>query len=86
MKHNLFPLNIEKESINNVFNVFNEKEQQQQLINNNILNNFIYTDDTTSYIKCYNVPFIYHKEKYLVDIDNNKIISLYSIFRLVIKY
>ena len=81
MEEKIFSLNFEKNSINNVFNVFNEKEQQQQLINNNILNNFIYTDDTTSYIKCYNVPFIYHKEKYLVDIDNNKIISLYSTFK-----
>ena len=81
MKHNLFPLNIEKESINNVFNVFNEKEKQQQINNNSTSNNSIYTDDTASDIKFCDIPFIYHKEKYLVDSDNNQIISLYSTFK-----
>jgi hypothetical protein len=82
MKNNISNKNIEKESINNVFNVFNEEEQGQQIINNNsISSNSIYTDDTTSEIKFCDTPFIYHKEKYLVDRDKNKIISLYSTFK-----
>jgi hypothetical protein len=83
MKNNISNKNIEKESINNVFNVFNEKEQGQQIINNNnsISSNSIYTDDSTSEIKFCDTPFIYHKEKYLVDRDKNKIISLYSTFK-----
>ena len=82
MKDNIFPLNIEKDSINNVFNVFNEKEQQRQIINS-ISNNSLYTDDTLSEIKLCDTPFICHKEKYLVDSDNNKIISLYSTFKFL---
>lgn len=84
MKNNISNKDIEKESINNVFNVFNEKEQGQQIINNNnnsISSNSIYTDDSTSEIKYCDTPFIYHKEKYLVDRDKNKIISLYSTFK-----
>ena len=82
MKDNIFPLNIEKDSINNVFNVFNEKEQQRQIINS-ISNNSLYTEDTLSEIKLCDTPFICHKEKYLVDSDNNKIISLYSTFKFL---
>jgi hypothetical protein len=82
MKDNIFPLNIEKDSINNVFDVFNEKEQQRQIINS-ISNNSLYTDDTLSEIKLCDTPFICHKEKYLVDSDNNKIISLYSTFKFL---
>jgi hypothetical protein len=82
MKDNIFPLNIEKDSINNVFNVFNEKEQQRQIINS-ISNNSLYTDDTLSEVKLCDTPFICHKEKYLVDSDNNKIISLYSTFKFL---
>ena len=82
MKDNIFPLNIEKDSINNVFNVFNEKEQQRQIINS-ISNNSLYTDDTLSEIKLCDTPFICHKEKYLVDSDNNRIISLYSTFKFL---
>ena len=82
MKNNISNKNIEKESINNVFNVFNEEEQGQQINNNNsISSNSIYTDDSTSEIKFCDTPFIYHKEKYLVDRDKNKIISLYSTFK-----
>ena len=75
-------MNIEKDSINNVFNVFNEKEQQRQIINS-ISNNSLYTDDTLSEVKLCDTPFICHKEKYLVDSDNNKIISLYSTFKFL---
>ena len=82
MKDNIFPLNIEKDSINNVFDVFNEKEQQRQIINS-ISNNSLYTDDTLSEVKLCDTPFICHKEKYLVDSDNNKIISLYSTFKFL---
>ena len=82
MKDNIFPLNIEKDSINNVFNVFNEKEQQRQIINS-VSNNSLYTDDTLSEVKLCDTPFICHKEKYLVDSDNNKIISLYSTFKFL---
>ena len=81
MKDNIFPFNFEKKSINNVFNVFNEKENQLQINFNSISSNSIYTDDTTSEIKFCDIPFIYHKEKYLVDSDNNQIISLYSTFK-----
>jgi len=83
MKNNISNQKIEKESINNVFNVFNEKEQSQQIINNNnsISSNSISSDDSTSEIKFCDTPFIYHKEKYLVDRDKNKIISLYSTFK-----
>ena len=82
MKDTIFPLNIEKDSINNVFDVFNEKDQQRQIINS-ISNNSLYTDDTLSEIKLCDTPFICHKEKYLVDSDNNKIISLYSTFKFL---
>jgi hypothetical protein len=82
MKDNIFPLNIEKDSINNVFDVFNEKDQQRQIINS-ISNNSLYTDDTLSEIKLCDTPFICHKEKYLVDSDNNRIISLYSTFKFL---
>ena len=82
MKDNIFPLNIEKDSINNVFDVFNEKDQQRQIINS-ISNNSLYTDDTLSEVKLCDTPFICHKEKYLVDSDNNRIISLYSTFKFL---
>ena len=61
-------------------NIFNEKGQPQ--INNNTSSNIsIYSDDSTSEIKLCDSPFIYGKEKYLVDSEQNKIISLYSTFK-----
>ena len=80
MKNNILNQDIEKESINNEFN---EKEQTQQIINNNnsISSNSINTDDSTSEPKFCDTPFIYSKEKYLVNRNKNKIISLYSIFK-----
>ena len=41
----------------------------------------ICTEDSTSDIKLCESPFIYQKEKYLVDKDKNEIISLYSTFK-----
>ena len=61
-------------------NIFNEKGQHQ--INNITSSNIsIYSDDSTSEIKLCDSPFIYRKEKYLVDSEQNKIISLYSTFK-----
>ena len=59
----------------------NEKEQQ---INNNnsSSSNSLYTDDSSE-LKLCETPFIYHKEKYLVDSKQNKIISLYSTFKFL---
>ena len=48
---------------------------------NNVTNLSICTEDSTSDIKLCEAPFIYQKEKYLVDKENNEIISLYSTFK-----
>jgi len=77
MKNNVFPLNLNDEHVDNVFNL---KERKQININNSSSNS-IYSDDTTSEIKLCDTPFIYKKEKYLVDSEQNKIISLYSTFK-----
>ena len=77
MKSNVFPLNLNDEHVDNVFNL---KERKQININNSSSNS-IYSDDTTSEIKLCDTPFIYKKEKYLVDSEQNKIISLYSTFK-----
>ena len=80
MKENIFSLDLKDEHVNN--NISFEKEPLQ--INaNNISNLTIYSDDSTSEIKLCEIPFIYQKEKYLVDIDQNKIISLYSTFKFL---
>ena len=78
MKENIFPLNSLEEHINNEIN---EKGQFQCTNSSNISNNSINTDDTTCEFKLCQIPFIYQKEKYLVDIEQNKIISLYSTFK-----
>lgn len=78
MKNNIFPLNLKEDVIDTSFI---EKEKQQQIVNNSISNNSICSDDTSSEIKLCESPFIYHKEKYLVDIEQNKILSLYSTFK-----
>lgn len=77
MKNNVFPLNLNDEHVDYVFNL---KERKQININNSS-NYSIYSDETTSEIKLCDIPFIYKKEKYLVDIEKNKIISLYSTFK-----
>ena len=80
MKENIFSLDLKDEHVNN--NISFEKEPLK--INaNNISNITIYSDDSTSEIKLCEIPFIYQKEKYLVDIDQNKIISLYSTFKFL---
>ena len=71
------------------FNIINTKDRRNsQIINININNNLnissnnsSYTDDSTSDIKLCESPFIYQKEKYLVDKEKNEIISLYSTFK-----
>ena len=84
MKNNIFHLNLKEDVIDTSFI---EKEKQQQIVNNSISNNSICSDDTSSEIKLCESPFIYHKEKYLVDIEQNKILSLYSTFKyLKVKY
>ena len=53
-------------------------------INNNLNisnNNSLCTDDSISENKLCESPFIYQKEKYLVDKEKNEIISLYSTFK-----
>ena len=53
-------------------------------INNNLnisSNNSLCTDESTSEIKLCESPFIYQKEKYLVDKEKKEIISLYSTFK-----
>ena len=77
MKNNVFPLNLNDEHVDYVFNL---KERKQININNSS-NYSIYSDETTSEIKLCDIPFIYKKEKYLVDSEQNKIISLYSTFK-----
>ena len=77
MKNNVFPLNLNYEHVDYVFNL---KERKQININNSS-NYSIYSDETTSEIKLCDIPFIYKKEKYLVDSEQNKIISLYSTFK-----
>ena len=82
MKENILSLDLKDEHVNN--NISFEKEPLK--INaNNISNTSIYSDDSTSEIKLCEIPFIYQKEKYLVDIDQNKIISLYSTFKFLKK-
>ncbi len=46
-----------------------------------ISNISICTEESTSDLKLCETPFIYQKEKYLVDSEQNKIISLYSTFK-----
>ena len=84
MKNNLFISNKKKECLDNSYK---EKKNQQQIININVSNNSISSDDTTAEIKLCESPFIYHKEKYLVDSEQKKVLSLYSTFRyLKVKY
>ena len=75
MKDNIFLLNTFEEHINNA-----NKEKEHYIINNISSNN---SDESTSELKFYETPFIYQKEKYLVDSNQNKIISLYSTFKLL---
>ena len=80
--------NIRKEEYMNQIN--KETEQKTQIINVNINNNLnissnnsLCTDDSISEIKLCESPFIFQKEKYLVDKEKNEIISLYSTFKYI---
>ena len=75
MKNNIFLLNTFEEHINSPNN-----EKEQHMINNSSSNN---SDESTSELKFCDIPFIYKKEKYLVDSNQNRIISLYSTFKFL---
>jgi hypothetical protein len=86
MEQKSIPLESAKIGIAN--NIRIENEQKAKIINVNINNNLnissnnsLYTDETTSEVKLCESPFIYQKEKYLVDKEKKEIISLYSTFK-----
>ena len=79
MKDNIFLLNTFEEHIKN-YSTSNEKDQQT---NNNISSSISLNTDESSELKLCETPFIYKKEKYLVDSKQNKIISLYSTFKFL---
>ena len=69
-------------------NIRIEGEKKTHIVNVNINNNLnisstnsLCTDESTSEIKLCESPFIYQKEKYLVDKEKKEIISLYSTFK-----
>jgi hypothetical protein len=75
-----------KMEITNNIRIDNEKRAHivNVNINNNLnisSNNSLCTDESTSEIKLCESPFIYQKEKYLVDKEKKEIISLYSTFK-----
>ena len=75
-----------KMEITNNIKIDNEKRAHivNVNINNNLnisSNNSLCTDESTSEIKLCESPFIYQKEKYLVDKEKKEIISLYSTFK-----
>ena len=79
----------EKEYINDINDdTKKEIEKKQQIININIYNNSTISsscnsmcDESTSEIGLCESPFIYQKEKFLVDKEKREIISLYSTFK-----
>ena len=86
MEQKSIPLESAKIGITN--NIRIENEQKSKIINVNINNNLnissnnsLYTDETTSEVKLCESPFIYQKEKYLVDHEKKEIVSLYSTFK-----
>ena len=86
MEQKSIPLESAKIGIAN--NIRIENEQKAKIINVNINNNLnissnnsLYTDETTSEVKLCESPFIYQKEKYLVDHEKKEIVSLYSTFK-----
>ena len=68
MKDNIFVLNTFEEHIKN--STTNEKDQQTN--NNYSSSNSLITDESSE-LKLCETPFIYKKEKYLVDSKQNKI-------------
>ena len=90
MEEKKIPLNMkEKEYINDINDdTKKEIEKKQQIININIYNNSTISsscnsmcDESTSEIGLCESPFIYQKEKFLVDKEKKEIISLYSTFK-----
>ena len=90
MEGKKIPLNMkEKEYINDINDdTKKEIEKKQQIININIYNNSTISsscnsmcDESTSEIGLCESPFIYQKEKFLVDKEKREIISLYSTFK-----
>jgi len=87
MEEKTIPLNIrEKECIND--DMKKETEEKHQIINVNTYNNSSISssnnsmcDESTSEIGLCESPFVYQKEKYLVDKEKKEIISLYSTFK-----
>ena len=87
MEEKNIPLHMkEKECIND--NMKKESEEKHQIINVNTYNNSNLSssnnsmcDESTSEIGLCESPFIYQKEKYLVDKEKKEIISLYSTFK-----
>ena len=87
MEEKNIPLNNkEKECLND--EIKKESEQKQKIINVNINNNSSISsssnsmcEESTSEIGLCESPFVYQKEKYLVDKENKEIISLYSTFK-----
>jgi hypothetical protein len=77
--------NKEKECLND--EIKKESEQKQKIINEDINKISLSSrsnsmcDESTSEIGLCESPFIYQKEKYLVDKENKEIISLYSTFK-----
>ena len=87
MEEKNIPLHMkEKECIND--NMKKESEEKHQIITVNTYNNSNLSsnnnsmcDESTSEIGLCESPFIYQKEKYLVDKEKKEIISLYSTFK-----
>ena len=86
MEQKRIPLDPTKIGITN--NIRIENEQKAKIINVNINNNLnissnnsLFSEESTSEVKLCESPFIYHKEKYLVDQEKKEIVSLYSTFK-----
>ena len=86
MEQKRIPLDPTKIGISN--NIRIENEQKAKIINVNINNNLnissnnsLFSEESTSEVKLCESPFIYHKEKYLVDQEKKEIVSLYSTFK-----
>ena len=86
MEQKRIPLDPTKIGITN--NIRIENEQKTKIINVNINNNLnissnnsLFSEESTSEVKLCESPFIYQKEKYLVDQEKKEIVSLYSTFK-----
>ena len=86
MEQKRIPLDPTKIGITN--NIRIENEQKTKIINVNINNNLnissnnsLFSEESTSEVKLCESPFIYQKEKYLVEQEKKEIVSLYSTFK-----